>query len=121
MMLVTFIVISFISVFHWYINLWFIIVGVGGSAVGVNIFPVIVDMCSDKELGKYTGLYYTFSMGAQIATPIFSGFLLEHVSYRTLFPYAAGFTVLGIIVTMKVKHGDSIPEDKKNFMEYLDN
>ena len=121
MMLVTFVVMSFISVYHWYINLWFIIVGVGGSAVGVNIFPVIVDMCSHSELGKYTGLYYTFSMAAQIITPIASGFLLDHISYRTLFPYAAMFTALGILVLRNVHHGDCVPEQTGNLLGYLDN
>lgn len=121
MMLVTFAAMSFVSQYHWHINLWFIIVGVGGSAVGVNIFPVIVDMCSKSELGKYTGLYYTFSMAAQIITPIASGFLLEHISYRTLFPYAAVFTAMGIWVLRNVHHGDSIPETKGKLLEYLDN
>ena len=36
----------------------------------------------------------TFSMAAQVITPILSGFLLEHISYRTLFPYAVVFSVL---------------------------
>ena len=121
MMLVSFIVITFFSKYHGYINLWFIIVGIGGSAVGVNIFPVIVDMCSNRELGKYTGLYYTFSMAAQIITPIASGFLLEHVSYRTLFPYAAVFTLLGIVTLLKVNHGDSRPDRRENILQYLDN
>ncbi|MBR5259947.1 MAG: hypothetical protein IKV48_05695, partial [Eggerthellaceae bacterium] len=69
--------------------------------------PMVVDMCDNSELGKYTGMYYTFSMSAQIATPILSGALLEHVSYLTLFPYAAAFSVLGVLCARRVRHGDS--------------
>ena len=83
-------------------------------AVGVNVFPVVVDMCSNDELGKYTGLYYTFSMAAQIATPIASGFLLEHVSYMTLFPYAAAFCLLGLLAITQVRHGDPTARQPRN-------
>lgn len=120
MMFVSFLALALFSDYHIFINLWFCLVGVGGSAVGVNIFPVVVDMCSSRELGKYTGLYYTFSMAAQIVTPIASGFLLEHISYRTLFPYAAAFSLLGLLMLPNVHHGEVRPEQKKNFLEYLD-
>ena len=64
-------------------------------------------------MGKFTGLYYTFSMSAQIATPIVAGWLLEHVGYKTLFPYAAIF-VFGSFITMAfVKHGDNKVEVKR--------
>ena len=119
MMLSSFIAISLFSAYHSWINLCFVAVGVGGSAVGVNIFPAIVDMCTKEEVGKYTGLYYTFSMTAQIITPILSGFLLEHISYRTLFPYAAVFALLGFLSMMQVHHGDHHPQTKE-FLDYLD-
>ena len=118
-MIFSFIVLTPYDHFHWTIYLWFAIIGVGGSAVGVNIFPVVVDMCSDGELGKYTGLYYTFSMAAQIVTPVLSGALLEHISYRTLFPYAAVFSILGLGTMYFVRHGDSKPSGK--ILESLDN
>ena len=120
MMLISFVAISLVSTYHAWVNLWFITVGIGGSAVGVNIFPVIVDMCAKEDVGKYTGLYYTFSMAAQIITPILSGALLEHISYRTLFPYAAVFAVLGFISTLQVRHGDHRP-DMKQLLRDLDN
>lgn len=120
MMVTTFVGVSFVSEYHPYVNMWFVLVGIGGSAVGVNIFPVIVDMCHKSELGKYTGLYYTFSMAAQIVTPIASGFLLEHVSYRTLFPYAAAFSALGLVMLTFVRHGDAKPEHTGNLLEFLD-
>jgi MFS family permease len=35
--------------------------------------PMVVEMCSDSEVGRFTGYYYTFSMAAQIVTPICRG------------------------------------------------
>ena len=91
----------------------FILVGLGWAAINVNSLPMVVEMCKGSEVGKFTGLYYTFSMSAQIATPIVAGWLLENVDYRTLFPYAAIF-VFGSFITMGfVKHGDNKVEAKK--------
>ena len=71
-------------------------------------------------IGKYTGYYYTFSMAAQVITPILSGALLEHVSYRTLFPYSVTFCILAFITMSQVKHGDSKPLPKKDLLENFD-
>ena len=51
----------------------------GWAAVSVNSLPMVVEMCSSEDVGKYTGLYYTFSMSAQIVTPILSGAFLQYV------------------------------------------
>ena len=91
----------------------FILVGIGWAFINVNSLPMVLEMCKGSEVGKFTGLYYTFSMSAQVATPIVAGWLLENVSYKTLFPYAAIFA-LGSFVTMGfVKHGDTKVEGKK--------
>ncbi|MBP3683849.1 MAG: MFS transporter [Oscillospiraceae bacterium] len=91
----------------------FILVGVAWAFINVNSLPMVVEMCKGSEVGKFTGLYYTFSMSAQIATPIVAGWLLENVGYMTLFPYAAVF-VFGSFITMgMVRHGDNKVEAKK--------
>ena len=59
-------------------------------------------------------------MSAQIVTPILSGFLLEHVSYRTLFPYSFIFSILAFITMSMVKHGDVKPMAKKDILESFD-
>lgn len=84
----------FMNEFHPIINVGFALIGIGWAAIGVNSYPMIVAMASGNNIGKFTGTYYTFSMAAQICTPILSGMLLEHISYRTLFPYALVFSVL---------------------------
>lgn len=91
----------------------FVLVGMAWAAINVNSLPMVVEMCSGSEVGKFTGLYYTFSMSAQIMTPIVAGWLLEHVDYKTLFPYAAIFVFASFITMGFVKHGDNKVEAKK--------
>jgi len=106
--------------FHWSINLFFVLIGVGWAAINVNSLPMVVEMCKSSDVGKYTGFYYTFSMSAQIITPILSGALLQYVSYRTLFPYACVFIALAFVTMSMVKHGDNRPGVKENKLEYMD-
>lgn len=102
------------------INIVFAFTGIGWAAINVNSYPMVVEMSGNTNVGKYTGLYYTFSMAAQVFTPIFSGFLLQNVSYRTLFPYAFIFSTLSLITMLFVKHGDSKPPKKGSALENFD-
>lgn len=111
---------GFFHSYHPVMNVFFAIIGFAWAAIGVNSLPMVVEMCSAADVGKYTGYYYTFSMSAQVVTPILSGFLLEHVSYRVLFPYAVLFTVLAFICMTQVKHGDVKPAQKKSLLENFD-
>ena len=85
----------------------FVVIGFGWASINVNSYPMVVQMSSASDIGKYTGYYYTFSMAAQVFTPIASGILLEQVSYRTLFPYAFVFSTLAFVTMLMVRHGDS--------------
>ncbi|MBE5888478.1 MAG: SLC45 family MFS transporter [Lachnospiraceae bacterium] len=100
--------------------IFFCIIGFAWAAIGVNSYPMVVEMANAGDVGKYTGLYYTFSMSAQVVTPILSGWLLEHVDYRTLFPYAVVFCILAFITMSQVRHGDSKPMQKKDVLENFD-
>lgn len=111
---------GFYSTYHWSMVIFFGIIGFAWASIGVNSYPMVVEMSSAGDVGKYTGLYYTFSMSAQVITPILSGFLLENVSYRTLFPYSVAFCVLAFITMSQVKHGDSKPMQKKSMLENFD-
>ncbi len=98
----------------------FALTGIGWAAINVNSYPMAVDMSKGFDVGKYTGLYYIFSMSAQIVTPILSGLLLEKISYRTLFPYAVFFSILSFCTMLKVAHGDIKPLRKKRVLENFD-
>lgn len=95
------------------INVAFALIGVAWAAINVNSYPMIVAMSEGTDIGKFTGTYYTFSMAAQIITPILSGFLLEKISYATLFPYAVVFSLLAFATMTQVKHGDVKPQHIK--------
>jgi len=101
------------------INVVFAVTGIGWAAINVNSYPMVVEMVSGADVGKYTGLYYIFSMLAQTLTPIMSGVFLK-ISYRTLFPYAFVFSVLSFCTMLFVKHGDSRPIRKASTLEEFD-
>ncbi len=111
---------SLFNEYHPVMVVFFCIIGFAWAAIGVNSYPMVVEIASAGDVGKYTGLYYTFSMTAQVITPILSGWLLENVGYRTLFPYSVVFCILAIITMSQVKHGDSKPAKKKSALENLD-
>ena len=87
-------------------------VGLAWAAINVNSLPMVVEMCKGSEVGKFTGYYYTFSMTAQIITPVVAGSLLK-ISYKFLFPYAAFFVACAFVTMCFVKHGDNKVEAKK--------
>jgi Na+/melibiose symporter-like transporter len=96
--------------YAFWVNILFAFVGIGWASINVNSYPMVVEMSRAGDIGKFTGLYYTFSMAAQVFTPIVSGFLLEHVSYMTLFPYSAFFMIIAGCTMLMVKHGDIDPK-----------
>ncbi|MCR5194944.1 MAG: MFS transporter [Pseudobutyrivibrio sp.] len=98
----------------------FACIGIGWAFINVNSMPMVVEMCKGSDIGKFTGYYYTFSMAAQIVTPIVAGWLLSHVGYITLFPYATLFAVLAFITMSFVKHGDVNIEAKRGLEAFED-
>ena len=91
----------------------FAVVGLSWAAINVNSLPMVVEMCKGSDVGKFTGYYYTFSMAAQVVTPIVAGALLKNVGYKVLFPYAAFFVACAFVTMLFVKHGDNKVEAKK--------
>lgn len=120
LMTISYVVAAFLNTYSWVMFLLLILIGFGWAAINVNSYPMVVEMSRGSDTGKYTGIYYTFSMSAQIATPIISGFLIENISYRILFPYAALFSAIAFVTMLFVKHGDSKPEKKKEIIESFD-
>ena len=100
-------------------NVLFALAGIGWATINVNSFPMVVEMCSGADIGKFTGYYYTASMAAQVITPIFSGFLMDQMGMVVLFPYAAIFAGLAFVTMLFVKHGDTKIVAKKG-LEALD-
>lgn len=91
----------------------FVLAGIAWATINVNSFPMVVELCSDGDVGKYTGYYYTASMAAQTLTPMVSGYLMDKLGMGVLFPYAALFVAGSFVTMLFVKHGDSKVEAKK--------
>jgi len=84
----------------------FVLKGFGMSLVHVNSFPMVVELCNSKKIGRFTGYYYASSMAAQTITPIAFGALLLVPSFDWyLLPiYAAGCIALSAVVFFFVKN-----------------
>ena len=91
----------------------FALVGLAWAAINVNSLPMVVEMCRDSDIGKFTGYYYTASMAAQVVTPVVAGTLMRHIDYRVLVPYAAFFVALSGVTMCFVRHGDAKAEGKR--------
>lgn len=93
------------------IYVYFVLLGIGWALINVNSYPMMVEMSSSKEIGKYTGYYYTASMLAQSLTPILMGAIIafvESVTLRHLFLYSTLVAVCALIVFVFFK------ENRKN-------
>ncbi|MBQ7340569.1 MAG: MFS transporter [Oscillospiraceae bacterium] len=92
---------------EWLMYIMFALAGIAWATINVNSFPMVVELCSGSDVGKYTGFYYTASMAAQTATPMLSGLLMDQLGMTTLFPYATIFVALAFVTMLFVTHGDS--------------
>ena len=104
----------------WLMSAMFILAGVAWATINVNSFPMVVEMCTGADVGKYTGFYYTASMAAQSLTPTVSGIFMDKIAMTSLFPYASIFVGLAFFTMLMVKHGDSKVVAKKG-LEAFDN
>ena len=92
----------------------FALAGIAWATINVNSFPMVVELASGGDVGKYTGFYYTASMSAQIVTPVLSGYLMDHIGMREVFfPYAAIACACAFVTMFFVRHGDAKPAPKQ--------
>lgn len=101
----------------WIMYVLFAFTGVGWATINVNSYPMVVELAKGSNVGKYTGFYYTFSMAAQIMTPILSGIFMDMFGRKALFPYAAFFVAMAFITMLFVKHGDSKVIKKETILD----
>ena len=98
----------------------FSLAGIGWATINVNSFPMVVELASGSDVGKYTGYYYTASMSAQIVAPILSGALYDLIGMRKVFfLFGCVFVVFSFITMFFVKHGDAKIIEKKSALEHL--
>jgi MFS family permease len=98
----------------------FALVGVAWAAINVNSYPMVVEISKSADVGQFTGYYYTFSMAAQIVTPILSGYLMQYFGYRILAPYAALMVAVSFVTISLTRHGDAKPNKPAEALEAFD-
>ncbi len=73
--------------------------GFGMALVHNCSFPMVVELCSAKKIGKFTGYYYAASMSAQTVTPVLLGLVLQAtMAWQALPVYATILTLLSCTV-----------------------
>ena len=73
--------------------------GFGMALVHNCSFPMVVELCSSRKIGRFTGYYYAASMSAQTVTPILLGLVFNVTgAWRTLPVYACILTALSFLV-----------------------
>ena len=103
------------------------LLGVGWALINVNSYPMMVEMASGKNIGKFTGYYYGASMLAQSITPILVGLIMtnNNVGLKALYVYACVFMALALITFTFIKENRKakpLREEKtKTFLELMDN
>ena len=76
-----------------------VIKGYGMALVHNCSFPMVVELCSSKKIGKFTGYYYASSMAAQTVTPVLLGLILRASgAWRVLPVYATILTLASCLV-----------------------
>ncbi len=96
--------------------------GFGMALVHNCSFPMVVELCSSKKIGKFTGYYYAASMSAQTVTPILLGFVFNMTgAWRTLPIYSSILTVFSFLVfTSLVKNIKAHKVENVTGLEALD-
>ena len=76
-----------------------IIKGYGMALVHNCSFPMVVELCSSKNIGKFTGYYYASSMAAQTVTPVLLDLILRASGAWSVLPkYATILTIASFLV-----------------------
>ncbi|MDY3725686.1 MAG: MFS transporter [Candidatus Enterosoma sp.] len=101
--------------------IWFV-KGLGMSLVHVNSFPMVVELCPSKDIGKFTGYYYASSMAAQTITPVALGalMLIPGNSFSFLPVYASICLAASLAVFLFIKNVKTKKTQIKRGLEALD-
>jgi len=96
--------------------------GYGMALVHNCSFPMVVELCSSKKIGKFTGYYYTASMSAQTVTPVLLGLVLMGSGAWGVLPVYAGILVLlsFLVFTVLVKNIKAVKVANARGLEALD-
>ena len=73
------------------------------ALVNINSLPMVYDVGGNHSIGALTGLYYFASSLAAITGPIVAGGLIDLTSHRVIWPFAAVFMLLALVMMSRIK------------------
>ena len=96
--------------------------GFGMALVHNCSFPMVVELCSSKKIGQFTGYYYTASMAAQTITPVLLGFILTKTLVWWILPIYSSVLILGaaLVFILLVKNIKAHKVENAKGLEALD-
>ncbi len=90
------------NAFPFYIFIIWGLKGFGMSLVHVNSYPMVVELCTGKKIGAYTGYYYASSMAAQTITPIALGSLLFAIGQSDAWKFLPLYAVCCLAISFLI-------------------
>ncbi len=96
--------------------------GFGMALVHNCSFPMVVELCSSKKIGRFTGYYYAASMSAQTVTPVLLGLLFNATGAWRILPVYSGALFLAscIVFTLFVRNIRARKVENAHGLEALD-
>jgi MFS family permease len=109
------------ATFPWLMYPVFALAGIGWAMINICSFPMVVELCASKDIGKFTGFYYAASMLAQSTTPIIIGLIFKFTQQWWVLPiYSAGLMAAATVVFFFVKSVKGGEPANKKGLEALD-
>ena len=109
-------------IFFIYIAIVFL--GIGWALININSYPMIVEMANKKNVGAFTGKYYTFSMIGQTVTPVLVGLIMSFTEsgIKVLYIYSLITMIIALVIFSFVKEKrDLIKKEKVKGFAALSN
>lgn len=108
------------NTFPWPFYLVWGINGFGASLIHTCSFPMVVELCTKKKVGQFTGYYYAASMFAQSVTPILIGLIfLKAREWIALPIYATSLMAAALVVFVFVKSVKAVKLKNQKGLEGL--
>jgi MFS family permease len=98
-----------------------VLCGIGWALINVNSYPMMVEMSTKSNIGRYTGYYYTSSMVAQTFTPIAVGFIMAFVDggLKLLFYYSLIMMIIALVVFVQFQENkNAVKQIKKGLSSF---
>lgn len=86
----------------------YMVSGFGLIFANVNTLPMVLEVSTPEDIGRFTGIYYIATMSAQTLGPIFGGLVMDYIGgSKALFIFSAACVFIGAVMMFFVRHGEA--------------